>query len=361
MRIAQIAPLYERIPPVRYGGTERIVSYLTEELVRRGHNVALYASGDSITRAELRAISPRALRLVDGYDVFSTAYEVLQMDRVAKEEDEFDIIHFHLGYMHLPLLRRFRTGTVQTMHGRLDLPEFSLAYEGFRDQPLISISKHQRSHLPHMNWVGNVYHGLPKGELNFHANPDGYLAFLGRICPEKRPDRAVRIAEAAGIPLKVAAKVDVHDLEYYETVIKPLFKSPLVEFVGEITESEKNDFLGNAMALLFPIDWPEPFGLTMIEALACGTPVIAYVHGSVPEVLTHGTTGFFVQSEEEAVHAVQRISELSRFRCRAEFDNRFTVEAMTDRYLKIFHNLSRRPADAPPITLTAEGAHERTR
>lgn len=345
MRIAQIAPLAEAVPPKFYGGTERVVSYLTEELVALGHDVTLFASGDSVTRAELDAVWPQALRL-DPTIRDSLAPLAMLLERVRQRADEFDVLHFHLDYWPASLFARHHIPYVTTLHGRLDLPELRPVYAELPPMNVVSISESQRRPLREANYVGTVLHGLPTDLLTPHpgARPS-YLAFLGRICPEKRPDRAIRIARAAGIPLKIAAKVDKVDVEYFETVIKPMIAEGGVELVGEINEAQKPEFLSNAKALLMPIDWPEPFGLVMIEAMACGTPVIAYNHGSVPEVIDDGVTGFIVEDEMGAVAATRRLPEISRAGVRAIFERRFTARRMADDYLAIYRDLSmaRRP------------------
>jgi glycosyltransferase involved in cell wall biosynthesis len=338
MRIAQVAPLYESIPPKYYGGTERVVSYLTEELVREGHNVTLFASGDSVTSARLVAVSPRSLRL-DKRCLDQLAHHVLLLENVFQRADEFDVIHFHVDYLHYPVSRRHSIAHVTTMHGRLDIPDLMPLYEEFQDIPIISISNAQREPLPWVNWQATVYHGLPKHLYHFRARPGKYLAFLGRISPEKRVDRAIEIAKKTGIPLRIGAKIDRVDQDYFATVVEPLLHDPLVECVGEIGEREKDEFLGNAYALLFPIDWPEPFGLVMIEAMACGTPIIAYRQGAVPELMEEGRTGFIVSELEDAIAAVRRIPELSRKRCREVFEQRFTASRMAKDYVRIYRRL----------------------
>ena len=338
MRIAQVSPLYESVPPKFYGGTERIVSYLTEELVRMGHDVVLFASGDSRTRAHLIPICDRSLRMDEGC-MDRLCHHVLMVEEVFKRAPYFDIIHFHIDYIHFPLVRRQNTPTVTTLHGRLDLKELVPLYREFRDIPVISISDAQREPLPWLNWQGTVYHGLPEDLYRPHPERGKYLVFLGRISPEKRPDRAIRIAEEVGMELKIAAKVDAADKEYFEERIRPLLKSRYVEFIGEIGEKEKEELLGGAHALLFLIDWPEPFGLVMIEALACGTPVIAWRCGSVPEVIEDGRTGFIVQSMEEAAQAVERVLEIDRLECRKAFEERFTSRRMAEDYLRIYERL----------------------
>jgi glycosyltransferase involved in cell wall biosynthesis len=335
MRVAQVAPLFESVPPKYYGGTERVVSYLTEELVRQGHDIALFASGDSVTQARLVAMTRRSLRL-DKHCVDQLAPQVLMLERVVQSASSFDVIHFHVDYLHFPYSRRHTTPHLTTLHGRLDLPELVPLYREFRDMPVVSISAAQREPLPFANWIGTVHHGLPQDLYRFRAAAGDYLAFIGRVAPEKRVDRAVAIAKRVGLPLKIAAKVDAVDREYFESVIEPLLDDPLVEYVGEIGEGEKQEFLGSARVLLFPIDWPEPFGLVMIEAMACGTPVIALRRGSVPEVIEHGRTGFVVEDVDEAVDAAERIDELSRQRCREVFEERFTAARMAHDYLALY-------------------------
>jgi glycosyltransferase involved in cell wall biosynthesis len=349
LRIAQVAPLYESVPPRYYGGTERIVSYLTEELIRQGHDVTLFASGDSVTKAELIAPCRQSLRL-DLNCIDQMSYHTLMLEQVFKRIDDFDVIHFHIDYMHYPLSRRHHAVYVTTLHGRLDIPDLAPLYREFSEMPVVSISAAQRKPLPWVNWQGTVYHGLPPDLYRFHQGMGNYLAFLGRISPEKRVDRAIEIAKRSGIPLKIAAKVSASDRPYFEREIKPLLDHPLVEFIGEIGEDKKNDFLGNAQALLFPIDWPEPFGLVMIEAMASGTPVIAWPMGSVPEVMEQGRTGFIVKSVEEAVTTVRRLPELSRKRCREIFEQRFVSERMAHDYLHVYEALL-----SPPVRALARG------
>jgi glycosyltransferase involved in cell wall biosynthesis len=335
MRIAQVAPLIESVPPKHYGGTERIVSYLTEELVRAGHDVTLFASGDSITRARLIPACRGSLRL-NKHCVDHLAHHLVMMDQVLEHARNFDVIHFHTDYLHFPVARYVPVPHVTTLHGRLDIPDLIPVYDRFRDIPVISISNAQRKPLPWANWAGTIYHGLPPDLFRFQPNPGTYLAFLGRISPEKRADRAIEIAKRAGIPLKIAAKVDRVDKRYFKRVIEPLLDASHVEWVGEISDREKDDFLGNAYALLFPIDWPEPFGLVMIEAIACGTPVIAYDGGAVPEVMKDGQTGFIAKNLEDAADAVHRVSEISRTHCRKIFEKRFTVTRMARDYVRIY-------------------------
>jgi glycosyltransferase involved in cell wall biosynthesis len=338
MRIAQVAPLYESCPPQLYGGTERVVSYLTEELVRQGHDVTLFASGDSKTAAKLVAPCPRALRLDPGVKD-PLAHHMVLLNRVMQAADQFDIIHFHTDYLHFPLATTIAGKTLTTLHGRLDIPDLGAVYREFPKMPLISISDSQRAPLSWANWVATVYHGLPDNLYRFSDGRDGYLAFLGRISPEKRPDRAIEIARKAGIPLKIAAKVDKADAEYFHAKIRPLLDDPLVEFVGEIGESEKGRFLGGARALLFPVDWPEPFGLVMIEAMANGTPVIAWPHGSVREIIEDGITGFIADSIDKAVAAVWNVGTLSRQSVRHRFEQRFSVARMARDYLHVYRRM----------------------
>ena len=342
MRIAQIAPLTERCPPRLYGGIERIVSYLTEDLVRQGHDVTLFASGDSQTSARLESGSRQALRL-DPAVKDSIPHHILMLDQVIRQADQFDIMHFHVDIFHFPLIRHLAGHSVTTLHGRLDVADYQSFYGHFPEVPLVSVSKAQRLPLiGNVNWVGNVYHGIPADLLAFNPEPKGdYLAFLGRISPEKRPDRAIKIASMAGLPLKIAAKVDKADQAYWDNVIAPLIAThPNIEFIGEIDEGEKAGFLGNARALLFPIDWPEPFGLVMIESMACGTPVIAFRQGAVPEVIDDGVSGYIVDDMEGALKAVQRLGALDRGRVRAAFEQRFTVEHMTEHYLDLYRHLT---------------------
>jgi glycosyltransferase involved in cell wall biosynthesis len=338
MKIAQVAPLYESVPPKLYGGTERVVSYLTEELVRQGHEVTLFASGDSQTAARLIPACPESLRL-NPTCIDHLAHHYVMLDDVMERASEFDFIHFHVDYLHFPLSRVNSLPQLTTLHGRLDLPDLAPLYRKFMDMPVVSISKSQRKPLPWANWAGNVYHGLSTEDLQLGTGSGKYLAFLGRISPEKRVDRAIEIAIELGIPLKIAAKVDKADREYFETSIKHLLNHPLVEYIGEIAEDQKSEFLGNALAYLFPIDWPEPFGLTMIEAMACGTPTVAFNCGSVSEVLSHGKTGFIVNSISEAVEAVKRVPELSRKACRQEFEARFTASRMAHDYVTLYENI----------------------
>ena len=341
MRIAQIAPLYERVPPQFYGGTERIVSYLTEELVQQGHDVTLFASGDSKTSAKLVPCCKMALRL-DPSVKNPLVYHIIMLEEVRQRIDQFDVLHFHIDILQAPLIRDIADCTVTTQHGRLDLPDLIPFYGMFRELPLVSVSNDQHKYLRHANWVGTVHHGLPRDLLPFQPNAAGrYLAFLGRILPEKGPNRAIEIAARAGMPLEIAAKVDRVDQTYWDEIIQPMVEAHSnVEFIGEIDERDKAAFLGEAAALLFPIDWPEPFGLVMIEAMACGTPVIAFRRGSVSEVVEDGISGFVVDTIEEAVRAVQRIVTLDRARVRAAFERRFTVDRMARDYVQIYRELA---------------------
>jgi glycosyltransferase involved in cell wall biosynthesis len=339
MRIAQVAPLIESVPPKHYGGTERIVSYLTEELVRFGHKVTLFASGDSVTRAELVPVCRRSFR----QNKRATDYlsrEVLLMDHVMERAGEFDLIHFHTGCLHYLICRNLPVPHVTTLHGRLDTPELLRLYERFRAMPMISISNAQRAPWPCANWQATIHHGLPQDLFRFHPEPGNYLAFLGRASPEKRVDRAIEIAKRVGIPLKIAAKVDPVDRRYFKHEIEPLLNDPHIEWVGEVNDKHKDQFLGNAYALLFPIDWPEPFGLVMIEAMACGTPVVAYEAGSVSEVMEEGVTGFIVNEIEQAVEAVARVRDLSRARCREVFEKRFVASRMANDYINVYKHLA---------------------
>ena len=339
LKIAQIAPLMESVPPRLYGGTERIVSYLTEELVGLGHEVTLFASGDSITAANLVPCVPKALRL-DASVRDPIPYYMLMLDRVRQRVDDFDVLHFHIDQFHFPLFRSIAGRTVTTLHGRQDLPDLLPLYLGFGDMPLVSISDAQRRPVPDANFAGTVHHGIPthlhRGTAEARA---GYLAFLGRISPEKRPDRAISIARALGIPLKIAAKVDRVDEVYFKTQIEPLLEGGGVEFIGEINDHQKTQFLGDAQALLFPVDWPEPFGLSMIEAMACGTPVLAFRCGSVPEIVEDGITGAIVETMEEAIAALPRVIALDRKKVRQRFEQRFSATRMAKDYVGIYRSL----------------------
>lgn len=349
MRVAQIAPLTEAIPPKLYGGTERVVSWLTEELVEMGHDVTLFASGDSETSANLEPMWPRALRL-DGAVRDPMALHMAMLESVRRRASEFDILHFHLDYFPFSIFSRQSTPFITTMHGRLDLPEHQTVFHAFDSVPVISISDAQRGPVPQAHWVKTVYHGLPARLLTPRPAKPEYLAFLGRIAPEKSVDRAIRIAVKAGMKLKIAAKVDNVDRDYYEQQIRPLLDQPGIEFIGEISDTEKPEFLSGAAALLMPIDWPEPFGLVMIESMACGTPVVAYRSGSVPEVVEDGVTGFIVDGEDEAVDAVKnRVWKLSRDAVRTRFEERFSARRMASDYVRIYGRLiadSNRPLGA---------------
>jgi glycosyltransferase involved in cell wall biosynthesis len=349
MRIAQIAPLNERVPPKRYGGTERIVSYLTEELVRQGHDVTLFASGDSQTAAKLVRCCDIALRLNPSVRE-PLLYHVIMLEEVRQRIDQFDVLHFHIDILHAPLVRDIADRTLTTLHGRLDLPDLAPFYAAFPELPLVSISENQRRYLHHANWVDTVHHGLPSDLLPFRAYAaGGYLAFLGRIAPEKGPERAIEIAARTGMPLKIAAKVDRADQAYWEEKIRPMVRAHSnVEFIGEIDERDKAGFLGDAAALLFPIDWPEPFGLVMIEAMACGTPVIAFRRGSVPEVVEEGISGFIVDTMEEAAAAVRQLANVDRAKVRSEFERRFMVERMARAYVEVYRALAGVGAQAAP-------------
>jgi glycosyltransferase involved in cell wall biosynthesis len=353
MHIAQVAPLTEAIPPKLYGGTERVVSWLTEELIGLGHEVTLFASGDSVTSAHLEAVWPRALRL-DGAVRDPNALHMLLLERVYQRAGDFDFLHCHLDYYPFSLFSRQPTPFVTTLHGRLDLAEHQPVFDAFSSIPVVSISNSQRRPLPQANWVRTVHHGLPETLLTPKPIKPSYFAFLGRIAPEKGIDRAIRIAEHCGVPLKVAAKVDKTDREYFDEQIKPMMKPGNVEFIGEISDHEKSEFLSGAIVLLVPIDWPEPFGLVMIEAMACGTPVIAFNRGSVPEVIDDGVTGFIVEDETGAIGAVDRLGHLSRAKIRQRFEERFTSRRMAQDYLSVYRSLT--DAVAPHLRLVTEDA-----
>lgn len=338
MRIAQVAPLYESVPPKLYGGTERVVSYLTEELVRQGHQVTLFASGDSQTEARLVPACDRALRL-DPRVREPLAHHYVQLDQVISQAQNFDLVHYHIGYLHFPLANRQATAHLTTLHGRLDIADLAVLYRRFHRLPLISISNNQRLPLPWANWQATVYHGLPLALHGPGAARGDYVAFLGRIAAEKRPDRAIEIARRAGMRLRISAKVDAADRDYFHQKIEPLLDHPLVEWIGEIDDRDKQDFLGNARALLFPIDWPEPFGLVLIEAMACGTPVIAFRRGSVPELIEDGVNGFVVDTIAEAVAALENIGQIDRQRCRRRFEERFSAERMARDYVAIYERI----------------------
>ncbi len=361
MKIAQIAPLFESVPPRLYGGTERVVSYLTEELVKQGHKVTLFASADAITSAELVPCTPRALRLDDATRD-PIPHLVLMLDKVRERADDFDVLHFHIDYLHFPLFRSESARILTTLHSRLDLPDHLQFYLRFPEMPLVSVSNAQRRPLRRANFAATVYHGLP---VDLHRPTfdacGGYLAFLGRISPEKRPDRAIAIARAVGIPLKIAAKTDkVNEGCYFREVILPLLRGPGVEFIGEIDERTKTEFLGHAAALLFPVDWPEPFGLVMIEAMACGTPVLAFPCGSVPEIIEDGLTGRIASNMDEAVRAVPEVLALDRKAIRRRFEERFSSTRMTRNYLRLYRSMirktPRRGVDVPALAAGSAAA-----
>jgi glycosyltransferase involved in cell wall biosynthesis len=353
MRIAQVAPLFESVPPRLYGGTERVVSYLTEELVRQGHEVTLFASGDSETSARLVPGCPRALwQAPDCRETLP--HHVRLVEQVAVEAHHFDLIHFHLDYVHFPALGRLPCPTVTTLHGRLHPPDQGAFFEAYSEAPLVSISDDQRRPIPGANWQGTVHHGMPLDVHTFREAPGSYLAYLGRISPEKGLDKAIEIARRAGMPLRVAAKIYPEEQSYYETEIEPLLRaSPWVEFVGEVGGAAKDAFLGNAHALLFPIDWAEPFGLVMIEAMACGTPIIAFRRGSVQEVMVQGVTGFVVEDVPEAVEALDRVPTLDRRACRHVFEDRYSSARMARDYLRVYRRLVGGPRPIGPSTSMA--------
>ena len=351
MRIAQVAPLYESVPPKLYGGTERVVSYLTEELVRAGHDVTLFASGDSLTEARLVPVCKQSLRLAPNC-IDPLTHHLLLVERVLEEIDNFDLVHFHIDYLHYPRSRYQQAPTLTTLHGRLDIPDLVPFYQRFQNIPVVSISDSQRAPLPWLNWQGTIYHGVPVDSLRYQGAAGKYLAFLGRISPEKGVDQAIQIAQMVGIDLKIAAKIDRADQAYFEAVIKPLLRQPGVEFVGEIGHAEKDEFLGRAIALLCPIQWPEPFGLVMIEAMACGTPVIAYPRGSVPEIVEHGVSGFIVGDAREAAQAAVAALALSRGRCRKYFERRFSAARMCEDYLTLY----RQVLSPAPVLSTTESS-----
>jgi glycosyltransferase involved in cell wall biosynthesis len=353
MHIAQVAPLTEAVPPKLYGGTERVVSWLTEELIALGHEVTLFASGDSVTSARLEAMWPRALRL-DGSVRDPNALHMMMLEHVYQRAADFDLLHFHLDYYPFSLFARQPTPFMTTLHGRLDLPEHQPVFDMFSSSPVVSISNAQRRPLPQANWVRTVHHGLPERLLMPRPVKPSYFAFLGRIAPEKGIDRAIRIAQHCGVPLKVAAKVDGADREYFDEKIEPMIRSGNVEYIGEINDNDKSEFLSGAIALLVPIDWPEPFGLVMIEAMACGTPVIAFNRGSVPELIDDGVTGFIVEDINGAIGAVDRLGQLSREKIRQRFEERFTARRMAQDYLSAYRSLT--DSEAPHLRLVADDA-----
>jgi|SRR5580704_10288459 glycosyltransferase involved in cell wall biosynthesis len=350
MRIAQVAPLYESVPPKLYGGTERVVSYLTEELVRQGHEVTLFASGDSLTSARLIAGCESALRLCDSC-VDPLTHHLAMLEEVFSEKNKFDLIHFHVDYLHFPFTRREGVHSVTTLHGRLDIPDLPAVYRSYPEMPVVSISNAQRKPLPWLNWQATVHHGLPYKWYSSGRPNEGYLAFLGRISPEKNPVEAIRIAKLSGRKLKIAAKVDRADREYFEDCVRPLLGHPLVEFVGEIGTDQVAEFLGRAAALIFPINWPEPFGLVTIESMACGTPVIAYPQGSVPELVDDGVTGFIVNNVEEAARAIENLAKIDRRKCFDRFRERFGAQRMANDYVAVY----RRLLEDNPETLSLMG------
>ena len=352
MRIAQLAPLFERVPPVGYGGTERVASYLTEALVAMGHEVTLFASTDSVTAAELVPCAPEALRLAAS-SLDPAALHLLESEALLRRGGDFDLVHNHIGYLYFPFARRCELPTLTTLHGRLDLDWLVNVHREYLEQWVVSISDAQRAPLPSLRWAGTVHHGLPRNLYRFDPGPGRYLAFLGRISPEKRVDRAIEIAVRSEWPLKIAAKVDPVDAAYFRDAIRPLLDHPLVEFVGEVTDEGKQELLGGAAALLFPIDWPEPFGIAMIEALACGTPVIAWRHGSVPEVIEHGVTGVLCDDLASAVRAVHRLDAIDRASCRSAFESRFTAERMARDYVDLYATVVERAARRPVARLAS--------
>jgi glycosyltransferase involved in cell wall biosynthesis len=347
LRIAQLAPLAESVPPARYGGTERVVSVLTEALVRRGHEVSLFASGDSVTSARLVPIVPRALRSEPACTIH-LPYLIVQLEKAIRCGRDFDIIHCHEPFLNYIAAAHCLPPNVTTVHGRLDLPDFVVLQKEFRSLPLVSISYSQRKPMPWANWVDNVYHGYDPAAFRYSPEPSRNLLFIGRIAPEKRPDRAIEIAIAAGLPLKIAAKVDKADQVYFEHTIRPLLAHPLIEYVGEVNDAEKQALMGDALGVLLPIGWPEPFGLTIIEAMACGTPTIAFNAGSVPELIRHGENGFIVNDVEEAVAAVSLLSTLDRRSIRTDFETRFSADRMVDQYCAIYEALIDRERAALP-------------
>ena len=347
MKIAQIAPLYEAVPPALYGGTERVVAHLTDALVNLGHEVTLFASADARTRATLVAVREQAIRLDPAPLKSDVAAHLSMLHELRLRRHEFDLLHFHVDLLHFPFFEDCAAGTVTTLHGRLDLKDLPEAYSRWRAFPLVSISDDQRRPLVGANWLATIQHGLAPGVYTFNPTPrDSYLAFLGRISPEKRPDRAIAIAKRLGMRLKIAAKVDAVDATYFRDEIKPLLADPLVEYIGEIGDGEKSAFLGNAAALLFPIDWPEPFGLVLIEAMACGTPVIAWRCGSVAEIVENGKTGFIVDSEDDAVRAVRKLDQIDRRTVHRTFEERFTADVMARNYLRLYWALCGRDGTA---------------
>jgi glycosyltransferase involved in cell wall biosynthesis len=340
MKIAQVSPLYEAVPPKLYGGTERVVAHLCDALADLGHDVTLFASAEAQTKARLAPVRDQAIRLDPAPLKSDLAAHMFMLDEVRRRQSEFDVIHFHTDMIHFPMFEAMAGRTLTTLHGRLDMKDLAGVYQRWSSFPVVSISNAQRTFLPHANWAGTVHHGMPTALYRFSPTPGGYLAFLGRISPEKGPDRAIAIAKAVGMPLKIAAKVDAADKVYFETEIRPLLDHPLIEFIGEIGDGQKSEFLGGAQALLFPIEWPEPFGLVMIEAMACGTPVIAYAHGSAPEIIEDGVTGVLVGGESEAAEAFARIRRMDRTLVRKRFEERFSSEVMAQGYLDLYPMLA---------------------
>jgi glycosyltransferase involved in cell wall biosynthesis len=353
MRIAQIAPLYEAVPPTLYGGTERIVAHLADALVDLGHDVTLFATAEARTKAELVATRDQAIRLDPAPLKSDLAAHLSLLHEVRRQEEDFDILHFHVDLQHFPFFEHVASRTLTTLHGRLDLKDLPAAYRRWKCYPLVSISDQQRAPLRFANWIGTVHHGVPPELFRLSTAPEGYLAFLGRISPEKRPDRAIAIARQAGLPLKIAAKVDAVDVAYFRNVIEPLLDQPGIEFIGEIGDAQKSAFLGGARALLFPIDWPEPFGLVMIEAMACGTPVIAWQGGAVAEIVDEGVTGFIVRSEAEAAAAVGRAGTLDRRHIRQVFERRFSSHTMAGKYIALYRRLLSKEDLDRPVMQTA--------
>ena len=349
MKIAQIAPLYEAVPPKLYGGTERVVAHLCDALVDQGHETVLFSSADAKTRAELAPVRDQAIRLDPAPLKSDLAAHMSMLAEVRRRAHEFDVLHFHVDMIHFPFFEAIAGRTLTTLHGRLDMKDLPGVYKTWRQYPLVSISNDQRRYLPDANWAGTVYHGMDPELYRFSARSEGYLAFLGRISPEKRPDRAIAIAKRLGRRLKIAAKVDAADANYFRNEIEPLLDHPLIEFIGEIGDAQKSEFLGGAEALLFPIDWPEPFGLVMIEAMACGTPVVGYARGSAPEVIESGVTGFAVNNEDEAVAAVHEALLLNRREIRRRFERRFSATAMARGYLDIYAERLARSTFAPEL------------
>jgi glycosyltransferase involved in cell wall biosynthesis len=345
MRIAQVAPLYESVPPKLYGGTERVVSYLTEELVRQGHRVVLFATADSATRAELRPVCDRALRLEGRKILDPLAHHLRMLEMVAQEAAEFDIVHFHIDYLHFPVTRRDGFAAVTTLHGRLDIADVTPLFREYNEMNLVSISDAQRTPMPWANWIGTVYHGLPENLYTPREEHGKYLAFLGRISPEKRVDRAIEVAKRVGMPIKIAAKIDAADRDYYEANIRHLMDDPLVEYLGEIGQQDKTEFLSNAYALMFLVDWQEPFGLVLTESMACGTPVIAFGMGSVPEVIDDGVTGYIVDGVEDAVGAVEQVATLDRHLIRRVFEERFSARRMCHDYVSVYQKIRASASD----------------